>query len=204
MEIKTVKFPGESITYVAPTWDQMNQLAFLIAKDILKTGKKIDRIVTLAKGGWPMTRTLVDFLSVGKVASIGVKFYKGVNDRLDTPEIYQNIPVPITGERVLLFDDVADTGTSLKFVKKYLKDVGVAETITATLFYKPHSAVKPDFFGYQTTGWIFFPYDRVADGILTFSKKWTEKGLSPAEIEKRLMKLGITKDWLKLYLPKTS
>lgn len=199
MVLKTVSFPNEKITYVVPTWDNMNQLAFLISKDILKTGKKIDRIITLAKGGWPMTRSLVDFLSVKKVASIGVKFYKGINERMAEPKIYQQLPVPITGETVLLFDDVADTGQSLKFVKKHLEKLGVKEVITATLFYKPHSEVKPDFYGAKTTAWIVFPYD-VVEAIQMFRDKWVKKGIKLAELKKRFIKLGAKSSWLPLYL----
>ena len=72
MKFKVIKFPGEKTTFIAPTWDEMNQLAFEVSQKIIKDKKKFDRIVTLAKGGWPMTRSMVDFLSVDKVASIGV------------------------------------------------------------------------------------------------------------------------------------
>lgn len=202
MNLKTVSFPGEDITFVTPTWDDMNQLAFSIAKDILQpngTSKKIDRIVTLAKGGWPMTRSLVDFLSIKEVASMGVRFYKGINDRLQKPEIYQDLPVSVAGETVLLFDDVADTGESLRFVKEHLQNIGVKEIITATLFYKPRSEIKPDFFGAQVTGWIVFPYD-VVEAIYMFKDAWKEKGLNPEEIEDRFVQLGAKKEWLSLYL----
>ncbi len=198
MDIKQISFSGEKTKYLTPTWNDMNQLAFLIAKEMRAQGKEIDRIVTLAKGGWPMTRSLVDFLQVGKVASIGVNFYKGINERMKTPEIYQNLPVPIKGERVLLFDDVADTGASLKFVKKYLKDMGVKEVITATLFYKPHSAIEPDFYGHKTKAWIIFPYDLI-EAVDLLGGKWQEKGLQKAEIKKRLKQLGAKEEWLREY-----
>src|SRR3989304_2871840 len=110
MNFSSISFPGETTQYIIPTWDDMNNLAFIIAVAMLQAGKKFDRIVTLAKGGWPMTRTLVDFLSLSQVASLGIKFYSGVNQRFKQPEIYQDFPVSLKGERVLLFDDVADTG----------------------------------------------------------------------------------------------
>lgn len=196
MTFKQVTF--EDTTYEMPSWDDMNQLAFLISKDILASGKQIDRIVTLAKGGWPMTRSLVDFLQVNQVASIGVKFYKGIKEKLAQPEVYQDIPVSVKGERVLLFDDVADSGTSLEFVKQYLKDAGVKEIITATLFYKPHSVIKPDFYGSETTAWIIFPYD-VIEAAQVLGKKWAAKGMNPEEIKARLIQLGANQEWLSLY-----
>ena len=101
MNFKVIKFPGEDTTYIMPTWDEMNQLTFAISKKMIQAKLKFDRIVTLAKGGWPMTRSMVDFLSVDKVASIGVKFYNGIYKKLKQPQVYplykpQNISAFLT------------------------------------------------------------------------------------------------------------
>jgi len=87
----------------------------------------------------------------------------------------------------------------LKFVKKHLEKLGVKEVITATLFYKPHSTVKPDFYGTETTAWIIFPYDAV-EAIYMFKDKWAEQGLSVTEIKKRFVQLGAQEEWLELYI----
>jgi len=194
-----IKFPGEDTTYITPTWDEMNQLAFEIAEKIINDKKKFDRIVTLAKGGWPMTRSMVDFLGVDQVASIGVKFYNGIYKKLDQPKIYQDIPEPIAGENILLFDDVADSGGSLEFVQKRLQQLQPKTITTATLLYKPWSTFKPDYYGAETSAWIIFPYEAV-DAINALGKKWQEKKLSQKEIKDRLGKLGINPDWIKSYL----
>ena len=187
--IQTVSFPEESTTYISPTWDEMAYLAFDISRRILENSEhQFDRIITLAKGGWPMTRSLVDFLQVDEVASIGVKFYKGIHGRYDSPQIYQDLPVSVKGERVLLFDDVADTGESLLFVQNHLRELGISEIVTATLFYKPHSKVKPDYYGSETTAWIIFPYDMV-DSINTLGSKWLAQGLTQSEISLRFKEL---------------
>jgi hypothetical protein len=198
---KLVSFPEEDIKYLTPSWGQMNQLAFDISKNIELDGNEFDRIVTLAKGGWPMTRSLVDFLQIDEVASIGVKFYKGVDERYEHPRIYQDIPVSIQGETVLLFDDVADTGESLEFTINYLKTRGAAKIKTATLYYKPHSKITPDYYGQKTDSWIVFPYD-VVEMIETFSKKWTEAGLSEQEILDRFAQLKFKQYWSRYYLEK--
>jgi len=200
MNFKVIKFPGEKTKFIAPTWDELNQLAFLISKKIIKDKKKFDRIVTLAKGGWPMTRSMVDFLGVDKVASLGVKFYGGIYKTVDKPKIYQDIPEPIKGEKILLFDDVADSGGSLKFVYAYLKKLRPGSITTATLLYKPWSTFKPDYFGATTDAWIHFPYDAVQDGVNLLAKQWRQKGLSAAAVKNRLARLGINSDWVKFYL----
>ncbi|MBD3279859.1 MAG: hypothetical protein GF390_04095, partial [Candidatus Pacebacteria bacterium] len=142
MMIKTIKFPDESVEYIAPSWTELNQLAFKVSKQILQAGQRFDRIVTLAKGGWPLTRSMVDFLQTNKVGSIGVRFYCGINQRLEKPEIYQDLPVSIKDERVLLFDDVVDTGQSIEFAKQHLFKLGVKRVTTAALFHKPQASLK--------------------------------------------------------------
>lgn len=198
MSFKQIKFAGEETTYIAPTWDEMNRLAFTISQEIIRHKKKFDRIVTLAKGGWPLTRSMVDFLEVAKVASIGVKFYKGIYQKHDQPQIYQDIPEPVTGEKILLFDDVADSGGSLTFVKKHLETKKIKNLVTATLFYKPWSTFKPDYWGAQTSAWIIFPYDAV-ETIRLLGSKWRRAGLGENEICRRLAQVGISPDWIKFY-----
>lgn len=189
MTLDTIKFNSEEINYITPSWDKMQKLAFEMAQEMVKNGDKFDRIVTLAKGGWPMTRSLVDFLQVSKVASIGVKFYDGINEKLDKPSIYQDLPISVKGENILLFDDVADTGESLEFVMEYLKTKEVGKITTATLFYKPHSKIKPDYYGAETSDWIIFPYD-VVEGIKILGAKWIKQGVGESEIKNRFKELG--------------
>ncbi len=194
-----IKYKNEEFTYITPSWSDLNQLSFVIAKQIYEQEQKYDRIITLAKGGWPLTRSLVDFLQIDKVASIGVKFYQGINQRLEKPEIYQDIPVSIRGENILLFDDVADTGLSLKFTQDYLLTRGAETVATASLLYKPHSEIKPDFFGAETSAWIIFPYD-VVEMINVLGNKWKTKGLDLNEIKKRFKELNFDQNWVDYYL----
>lgn len=194
----SISFPNSDISFIAPTWDEMAQLSFEISRDIQKSGATFDRIVTLAKGGWPMTRSMVDFLRVTKVVSVGVSFYAGINQRLDEPRVYQDIPVSVAGESVLLFDDVVDTGESLLFVTDYLKQKGVSNVITASLYYKPHSKMRPDYFGAETSDWIIFPYD-VVETIDTLSAKWHKESVSTEEMRQRFEKLGFAEEWISHY-----
>jgi hypoxanthine phosphoribosyltransferase len=186
MSLQNISFPGEKIKYITPTWDEMNELAWKLSRQLIQDNKQFDRIVTLAKGGWPMARTMVDLLQLTKVASIGVKFYRGIYQKLDRPEIYQDLPESIKGENILLFDDCADSGGSLKFVKQHLEKNGSHTVTTAVLLYKPWSVIKPDYYGAQTTAWIIFPYER-QETLKTLTDKWQD--LPQAEVRGRLCKL---------------
>jgi hypoxanthine phosphoribosyltransferase len=193
-----ISIDGEGINYLLPSWDDLSGLCFDLCRKVIESGKKFDRIVTLAKGGWPLTRTLVDFLGVKEVASIGVKFYGGINTRLEKPLIYQKLPVDIAGEKVLLFDDVADSGESLLFTRDYLSSLGVDDVATATVFYKPHSKIKPDFYGMETDTWIIFPYE-VREASLQLKNSWSKNGVSSEEVLRRLSVLGFKQEWVRYF-----
>ncbi len=197
---KEIRFKDDDISFLPILWDELDQLVFKLSKEIKseKIDVGIDRIVTLAKGGWPMTYSLVNYLSINKVASIGVKFYTGIGKHLKHPKIYQNIPVSIYNEKVLLFDDVSDTGSSLRYVKDHLLNIGAKKVYTATIFYKPHSTFKPDFYGLETSSWIIFPYDGPAM-IKMLKEKWEKNDLPKNKIIERLQKLKIKKDVIDFY-----
>jgi hypoxanthine phosphoribosyltransferase len=200
MEFKEHIFPGDAMRYIAPSWTDLQHLTFLISKQIHAIGMRFDRIITLARGGWPMTRCLVDFLSIEEVASIGVKFYSGLNERFDKPQIYQDLPVSVENERVLLFDDVADTGSSLQFTLKHLlEQKRVKEVTTATLITKPHSRIKPDFFGAETPAWVIFPYD-VSAMLTVLKSRWMKQEVEKGEMRDRFHELGFKADWIEYYM----
>ncbi len=198
MELNNTIFSNDPIQYLAPSWDDMDHLVFSISKRIIEDGIKFDRIVTMAKGGWPMARPLVDYIQANEVASIGIKLYKGIDSRAAESEVYQDISVDISGETILLFDDVADTGETLEFVKKYLEGRGVKKIYTATLFYKPHSSIKPDYYGTETIAWIIFPYE-LRETMDVLVDKWESEGLNEATIVDRFEALGFKRKMIEYF-----
>lgn len=199
MEIRLAAFDHDNVEYFVPSWFDMDEIIFNIAKEISEDGLKFDRIVTLAKGGWPMSRSLVDYTGIQEVASIGLKFYSSINERLEKPVIYQDLPVDVEGENILLFDDVADTGESLQFVFDYLKEREVKSITVACLFYKPHSVIKPEYYGDETKNWIIFPYE-LKETMDVLVPKWTKQGVTDTDIIDRFLHLGFEKDKIDYFL----
>lgn len=194
------RFPGSATEYVVPSWNDLHELAFKLTNTISESGLQFDRMITLSKGGWPMAVPLVDFLQIKAVASIGVKFYAGIGQTLPQPMIYQSLPDTVKGERVLLFDDVADTGGSLIFTVEQLKRQGVASITTATLLKKPSSKFTPDFYAAETDAWIIFPWE-IAHAVITLGSGWQKDGVSAAEIHQRFASLGFPDAWCQRFLP---
>lgn len=118
-----------------------------------------EAIVGLSRGGLVPTRILSDILGVDTVGILGVKFYKAMGKATDFPKITQELTMEMAGKRVLVVDDIADTGRSLVVAKDYLQRKGAGEIRIATLHYKPNSMFKPDYYVATTTAWIAYPWE---------------------------------------------
>jgi hypothetical protein len=197
MTFQEISCQNDKAKYITPSWDQLDALTLQVAKKVLETGIHFDLIVALAKGAWPMSHSFADYTDIKELASLGVKFYSGINKRLDKPEIYQQIPTSVKGKNILIFDDIADTGRSLSFTKDYLLKKGALEVKTATLFIKPWSAFMPDFYGVNVDTWIISPCEKREMRDL-LSKSWQKQGATEEEILKRMTAMGFSQEVLTL------
>ncbi len=201
LKFKNHFFSGDKIKYIAPNWEETGQLTFKIASQIINSGFKAERLIALAKGGWTWSRALADYLSISKASSFELKFYTGIDQKSQTPVIVQSLPISVQGEKIILFDDVSDSGETLKVAKKYLKMCGAREIRTATLFYKPWSMIEPDFWGAKTKAWVIFPHE-VREAIREIGRRWLKNKVSEKEIINRFLKIGLPKSQVKFFVIK--
>jgi len=142
------------------TWEKIEEMCGKLAEQVKDSSFKPEILIGISRGGWIPTRILSDMLNVYKVASIGVVFYTGTGKTMEKPKLTQELNVDIRGKRVLLVDDVADTGESLLLAKEKVLALGPSELKIATLNYKPKSKVKPDFYVEETTNWLVYPWEK--------------------------------------------
>ena len=118
-----------------------------------------DIVLSIARGGLLIGGALGYALGVKNTFTMSVEFYTGVNNRLPLPVVLPPVPnkVDLTGLKVLVADDVADTGATLKLVREFCGEY-VSEVRSAVLYEKPHSVEKPDYSWRQTDKWIEFPW----------------------------------------------
>ena len=198
---KKTQFLKETWSYIAPTWEEMGLICLDLGVEIIKSGKKFDTLITLAKGGWTWARTMADILQIFELSSFKLTFYDQSQPGIKLAKPLLEIPlsIPLFKKRVILFDDVNDSGESLKYAIKYLEHFGPASITMATLFHKPHAKIKPDFVGSETDAWIVFPHERreMIDG---FALKWKKNGLKIKEIRERLIKIGLPEKEVNIFL----
>jgi hypoxanthine phosphoribosyltransferase len=103
------------------------------------------------------------------------------------------------GLKVLVVDDVSDSGNSLIEVKKYVLEKGVSAVKIATLHHKPWSLFKPDYYAEEVDKWIIYPWES-RESIKDLVKVLSENGVSQKEILDKLREIGYTDHELKRHL----
>lgn len=181
--------------YISPTWNEIYDLCLDLAKKIREDTYHPEVIVGIARGGWIPARILSDLLENSYTANIKIDFYRGVRETRERPVITQTISTGVEGKRVLVADDVADSGKSLKVAKEHLEHCGAVQVKIATIYYKPWSIIKPDYYIKETSAWIIFPWE-VNETLLKIFKGLLDQGKSKEEIYEELMKTGVEKTLL--------
>jgi len=128
------------------SWEIFGSAARELAAGVSADGFQPDLILAIARGGLFVAGALGYALGVKNLAVINVEFYTGVDERLDVPVVLPPVPstVDLGGARVLIADDVADTGATLRLVRDFCAD-HVADARCAVLYQKPHSTVDCEY-----------------------------------------------------------
>jgi uncharacterized protein len=150
------------------TWGDLGTAVEELAGQIQLSSFRPDAVLALARGGLPAAGALAYALGVKNMATLNVEFYTGVDERLAEPLLLP--PVPdldlLRAERLLVVDDVADTGRTLALASRFCAE-HVDEVRTAVLYEKPQSVVQSDFVWRRTDRWIDFPWSAPAAVTVT-------------------------------------
>jgi len=140
-------------------WDDLGAGARDLALAIAEDGYRPDMVLAIARGGLLVAGALAYALGVKNTFTMNVEFYTGVDERLEMPMILPPVPdlVDFAETRVLIADDVADTGATLALVKQFCAGK-VAEVRCAVLYEKPRSTVRCEYVWRRTDRWIVFPW----------------------------------------------
>ncbi len=147
--------------YIAPTFQEIFDLSANMAEGILKQRLHIDAIVGISRGGLLPSRLLADFLCVNCLEIIKAELYSGPMARVERPVIVRPAHESIQSKRILLVDDVADSGDTIKECVDHLMSLGAAIVKTAVLYVKPWNKTYADIYGAETSSWIIFPWERM-------------------------------------------
>ena len=145
--------------------EAVRELAMMVADD----GYRPDIILAIARGGLFIAGSLGYALSVKNLYVMNVAFYTGVDQRRDVPTTLPPYldKFDLTDSNVLIADDVADTGHTLKHVHEFCEEV-VGDVRSAVLYEKPQSLIRCEYVWKRTDRWIEFPWScdpPIYDGV---------------------------------------
>lgn len=175
--LEFLKFEREKKRYVLLSFQAMKKHSKTLAMEIMSKVGKPDAIVYIERGGMVIGRLMSDYLGVKELYGIRASYYtdEGIpSTHVTVGDISINIKVR---NYILLVDDIADTGKTIEAVLEKLKKI-TDNVKVCTIAYKPHSAVKPDFYSYMVDNdtWVVFEYEE-QETRKAFEKRNNEIGL---------------------------
>ena len=194
---------SSELEFEVPTWEQIYELLLNLADKVRRADFKPDVIVGISRGGWPPARIISDLLENPELANVKAEFYFGVAQTKGEPVITQAVSISVRGKKVLVVDDVADTGKSLRLVRSHLQEQGAADVKIATIYYKPWSIVVPDWYEKETSHWIIFPWER-KETVRNIVEQFKGRGKSVEEAKEKLVRSGLDRKLVERFIQEMS
>ena len=129
-------------------------------KELIKEVKSFhpEAILSIARGGFTLSHAMAEGLNIRDLQSIRTELYDGRCKREEL-KLFGHCHFGV--KRVLVVDDIADSGETLAFIMNYLEEnFSTVEFKSATLFYKKTSIYEPDFWVNEANNWIEFFWEK--------------------------------------------
>jgi hypoxanthine phosphoribosyltransferase len=143
------------------SWNDVSQL---IDRIVPKVTGHFDAVIAITRGGIVPGGLLSERLRILQVFIASVYFYHEEDETLDWP-IFLQFPDDhlLHGKRILVVDDIWDTGVTITNVRERILQVG-GEPVTLVFHYRPSSSrvapdQSPDVFGEETEHYIVYPWE---------------------------------------------
>ncbi|MCD6279125.1 MAG: phosphoribosyltransferase [Desulfurococcales archaeon] len=173
------------MNFLPVTWDDVHVMSLKIARKVIRDGYVPDAIVGILRGGFIIARIIADVLGIEDLGTVEVKFYKGIAEPSERPVITQPLTLDVRDKKVLIVDDVVDSGRTLEVATEQVRLRGASTVKSAALFAKPKSIIFPDFYIKLTTEWVLFPWE-----LGEFLKEFSDS-INVDNIKERLKKVGL-------------
>jgi hypoxanthine phosphoribosyltransferase len=156
------------------TWDEVEEWSKTLSDKIRNSGWQPDIIVAISRGGYVPARLVCDRLVVGELVSLQVTHWPSAAQMAKEAGVKYPLNYDMAHKKVLIVDDIADTGESIIIAKDHLwTSCRPDEVRVATLQWLSESSkVRPDFYTEEVKGWVWYqyPWTRLED-VIGFVKR---------------------------------
>ncbi len=139
-------------------WSEVQRQCQRLAGLIRESGYRPDLIVAIGRGGYVPARLLCDYLDIMDLTSIKLEHYLPGADKQEQTVIRYPLKADIRGRRVLLVDDVNDTGDTLVAATRHLQTFQPAGVRTAVIHEKTVSRISADYYARRVVKWRWLIY----------------------------------------------
>ena len=145
--------------------DRVYDLAYTLGDKVRASGFMPDLVVAVSRGGFTPARVLCDVLGIFNLTSIRVVHYRKAAAKEQSAYVEYPLCIPVAGLRVLVVDDVNDSGDTLQVARAHIASLGPAEVRTAVLLEKLTSPIRADYAADTITEWrwLIYPWAVVED-----------------------------------------
>ena len=139
------------------SWNQFHLDCEKLAGLIRQSGKQYDKMVCITRGGVFVGGLLAHFLEMRHITTIALKLYEfnkqqAVVEELSAPDL------PLPGSRILIVDDMLDSGRTMAFLMDKWADQ--YEIDIAVLYDKGNGDIRPTFCAATIPDeWVWFPWE---------------------------------------------
>ncbi len=147
-----------------PSWEYLRDSCKRTVKKMKEDGFKPDVIIALSRGGFVPARNICDMLIVKDLVSLKVDHWGITATKDGKAKIRYPLNIDLTGKKVLVVDDITDTGESMLISTDFIKTLNPEEIRTAAALHIKTSKFTPDYYGEEIDWkWVVFPWNYVED-----------------------------------------
>lgn len=183
--MKPESFPCDLVS-----WERSYTLAEALSREIKASGYLPDLVIAIGRGGYVPARVVCDFLLHDLLTSMKVEHWGVAAHRKDQAEVRFPLAVDVRGLKVLIVDDITDTGDTLQISVDYVEGLGTEEIRTGVLQHKTTSRFQPDYYAELITDWKWVIYPWAAhEDLVGFAERILSAGsLSAFDLRAELKK----------------
>lgn len=173
--------------FIKISWEKYERDCIALANKIRSSKLEIDKIVAISRGGLPAARIFSDLLDL-PISHITIESYKDLKQKKQT-RITEIPKKSFANKKLLLVDEIADSGKTFTRARGYYKQFKNCQIITLALYIKPITKPLPDLWHERFDGWVIFPYE-IKETYYAFVKLFK----SPQKASEKMLEVGF-EEW---------
>ncbi len=180
------------------SWEEIVEWSRGLAARIEESGWRPDVVVAVARGGFVPARLLCDFLDVTDLLSVQSQHWVEAAKAAQKAILKYPYRVDMEGKRVLIVDDIVDTGDTLLLARDFVeREWRPGEVRTAAMQWISSVAkFKPDYYYLEVREWVWFqyPWTRLEDTMQFITRVFREDERARAGVSEEELK-ALFREW---------